>query len=271
MIKLYVTDVKPENELQFDITKFPDGTSQVWHIKSLMDASKIVRFIVDWKFENEGEFLQVMQLGHLLRNLYFQDINLHIEFLPYGRQDKPVTNDSTFALQTFLSLVSKVGFFNHILTVDAHSQRLPASFGVTNVDPSPRIQDVLKMTDTTQICFPDKGAALRGYKFDDDLYGAPIILDKNRDQQTGEILGLKFASKLLRGEDMVLAGHKVLIVDDLIDAGRTFTEAAKILKAAGASKVYLYTTHGIYSKGTKILFDNGLDRVFNYRQEVANV
>lgn len=33
-------------------------------------------------------------------------------------------------------------------------------------------------------------------------------------------------------------------------------------------EVYLYTTHGIYSKGTKILFDNGIDRIFNRKGEV---
>ncbi len=263
MIKLYVNDVKPENERKFDITKFPDGTSQVWHIKIMEDASKIVRFVVDWKFENEGEFLPVMQLGQLLRQLYFQDVNLHMEFLPYGRQDKPVTNDSTFALQTFLSLVSKAGSFNHVLTVDAHSKRLPAAFGITNIDPSPRIQEVMKLARTSLVCYPDKGATLRGY----DLNGASYVcLDKKRNQATGEIEGLEFAHF---GGKEIVDNQMILIVDDLCDGGRTFIEAAKLLKGAGAASVSLYTTHGIYSKGTQILFDNGLDRVFNYRNEVS--
>lgn len=269
MIKLYVNDVKPENERHFDITVFPDNTHQVWHVKVLEDASKITRFVVDWKFENQGEFLDVMQLGQLLRNMFSQDVNLHAEWLPFSRQDKPVSNDSTFALQTFLSLVAKVGFFTKITTVDAHSKRLPEGFGVTIIDPSPRINEVLKLTEATLVCFPDKGAALRGYKIDEEVYGAPIVLDKHRDQNTGEILGLKFALKLL-GTGM-LRSHSVLIVDDLGDGMRTFTEATKLLKSAGAEKVYVYTTHGLYTKGTKICFDAGIDRLFNYKGEVTDV
>ena len=46
---------------------------------------------------------------------------------------------------------------------------------------------------------------------------------------------------------------KVLIVDDICDGGRTFIELAKVLRAKGAETVDLYTTHGIYSKGTKVL------------------
>lgn len=266
MIKLYKNEIgKPENELPFEITKFPDGTSQVWRIKILDTATKITSMNVVWDFENEGEFLQVMQLGTLLSvDFAWLHRTLHMPFLMYGRQDKPVNNFNTFALNTMNDLFKFTGYFHSITSVDIHN---PKATLVANIDPSSRINEVLNLTDTTLICFPDKGAALRGYKYDEEKYGAPIILDKNRNQETGEILGLKFALKLL-GTGM-LRSHSVLIVDDLCDGGRTFTEAAKLLKGkGGADKVYLYTTHGIYSKGSDILFDNGIDRVFNYKSEL---
>ncbi len=39
----------------------------------------------------------------------------------------------------------------------------------------------------------------------------------------------------------VLQNKRVLLIDDIITTGCTSNEAAKILKLAGASKVYAYT------------------------------
>ncbi len=77
--------------------------------------------------------------------------------------------------------------------------------------------------------------------------------DKNRNLHTGEIL------------ETVVYGvipPEVIIADDICDGGRTFIELAKVLKAKGAKKVYLYVTHGIFSKGTKPLLDAGIDTIF---------
>ena len=60
-----------------------------------------------------------------------------------------------------------------------------------------------------------------------------------------------------------LAGQDVVIADDLIDGGMTFILLAKALKVKGAGKVILYGTHGIFSKGTKPLFEGGIDEVYS--------
>ena len=40
-----------------------------------------------------------------------------------------------------------------------------------------------------------------------------------------------------------------LIVDDLADGGRTFKFLAEALKCRGASKIFLYVTHGQFNYG----------------------
>jgi ribose-phosphate pyrophosphokinase len=43
---------------------------------------------------------------------------------------------------------------------------------------------------------------------------------------------------------------KYVIVDDICDGGRTFTEIAKAIKAVRpTAKIYLIVTHGIFSAG----------------------
>ena len=46
-----------------------------------------------------------------------------------------------------------------------------------------------------------------------------------------------------------VSNKKCLIVDDLADGGRTFKNLASELKKQGASKVFLYVTHGQFNYG----------------------
>ena len=57
-------------------------------------------------------------------------------------------------------------------------------------------------------------------------------------------------------------GKDCVIVDDICDGGRTFIELAKVLKERGAGKIGLFVTHGIFSQGVGVLFDNGIDFIY---------
>jgi ribose-phosphate pyrophosphokinase len=71
-----------------------------------------------------------------------------------------------------------------------------------------------------------------------------ITASKVRDIKTGAIL---------RTEVPTLDQHKDLkyiIIDDICDGGRTFTELAKVMKESRpTAKIYLVVTHGIFSAG----------------------
>ena len=56
-------------------------------------------------------------------------------------------------------------------------------------------------------------------------------------------------------------GKDCLIVDDLADGGRTFSNLASQLKDQGASKVFLYVTHGQFNYGFEEL-KKSIDHVF---------
>lgn len=249
-------------------TIFPDKTSQVWKLPPDALKRKPYKlgdiewaYIIKWDFENEGEFLQVMQLAQLVAHTRGHiegaaAIILELPYLPYARQDKRISNESTFALNTFINSVRP--YFTVIKVLDAHNPNiLPENF--INEIPNERIKEVITKSDADIVCFPDKGATTRGYDTQDLPY---FHLTKKRNQLTGEIEGL--ACEL----PLDLSGKRVLLVDDIADGSRTFIEAAKILKWMGATEIYLYTTHGLYTKGTKIIFEAGIDRIFNYKHEV---
>lgn len=251
-------------ELKFKTTIFPDKTSQVWQIEPFELALPKV-FVIQWQFESEAELIHVLQLATLLKTEYPNHaISLSMDYLPYARQDKSIDNNATFALSVFNNVLKSSGLFAAIGATDIHNPKAVTNIfnniGIVNE----MIENISENEKVNFICFPDKGATSRGYYGVSDSHNN-IILDKKRNQITGEIEGLKFDDSMPYPR---LVFGRVLIVDDLCDGGRTFIEAAKLLKANGAEKVFLYTTHGIYSKGTQILFDNGLDKVFNLKQEI---
>lgn len=239
-------------------TIFPDKTSQIWKIEEL-EKTSFSKLEITWEFENESELIQVLQLADLCYAKINVRPDLIMPYLPYGRQDKEISNTSTFALWTFLSVIANSRKFNKIKSLDIHSPYHLQD--IINVAPTDFIYDVIAKTSPDLICFPDKGASNRGY-FTSNI--PTFSLSKKRNQDTGEIEGLTCDLPL------DLKGKSVLILDDITDAGGTFIQASKLLKELGADKVFLYTTHGLYTKGTRRLFDAGIDRIFNYKGEVKN-
>lgn len=253
MIKLNGHEVKA--------TIFPDKTSQIWQLP----VDKVVSHeqLIEWQFENEAEIMHVLQLADLCNTCTMgaERVSLHIQTMPYARQDKSINNANTFALRTFLSLLGR-SRFKRITTVDIHNPKVLEGVYedfIINMMPNERIKQVIEDVRPDLICFPDYGASQRGYNTQNIPH---FTLDKKRNQTTGEIEGLKTTLPLK------LEGLTILLVDDLCDGGRTFIEAANLLYNLGAKEVSLYTTHGIYSKGVKVLKDAKLKRVFNYTEEV---
>lgn len=252
MISINGVEIKP--------TLFPDKTSQVWNLPEelLTSLYKEGMCTIKWEFENEAEFLHLAQLKTLL-DTRCQYITLNMPYLPYARQDKWVDNKTTFALATFAKLLNVLDF-TEVHVLDAHNN-LRANAILNLVDDSPKkfIENVLKETGAGLLLFPDAGAKLRyeAYAIEDSIYA-----DKKRNQTTGFIEEVKIVGNV--------KGRKVLIVDDICDGGKTFELVAAAALDAGAVEVYLYVTHGIFSKGVQVLFDAGIKRVFTYKGESLN-
>lgn len=238
MILLNGTEIKP--------TIFPDNTSQVWKI----DEKLITRFTtITWIFESESEFIHLAQLTMLVRS-YDVAYDLDLPYLPYGRQDKDVNNESTFALHTFAALINSLGF-GGVRIRDAHSEvalkliKYSSSYFINAF-----VANLVGDYDT--ICFPDKGACDRYSK----LYTKHNIVtgSKVRDQSTGYIKEFTF--------DGNVKDRQILIIDDICDGGMTFRILAKDLLENGAEQVDLYVSHGIFSKGLDVLYNDGITNVF---------
>lgn len=90
------------------------------------------------------------------------------------------------------------------------------------------------------ILLPDKGSLTR-YNLED--FGVPVLhATKHRDPETGRLSQFTVPALMPR----------VLIVDDICDGGGTFLGLADAIDFR--TELYLYVTHGIFSKGVHELY-----------------
>jgi ribose-phosphate pyrophosphokinase len=244
-------------------TIFPDKTSQVWKFPRFVENSV---FKIKWEFQAESEFMHLAQLVDLVRTYKPQLIELDMPYLPYARQDKEISNDTTFALRTFAKLLNSLEL-DSVMSVDVHSD--VAKELINNFKDCPSLELKLNFyvghSSPTLLCFPDAGA-LNRYK---DIIKTSIpscSFSKIRDQDTGYIRSL-----ILDQQNILIKNERVLIVDDLCDGGMTFKLVAEKLRELGASEVNLYVSHGIFSKGVQTLRDSGIKRIFTIKGEVDEV
>jgi ribose-phosphate pyrophosphokinase len=211
-----------------------------------------------WLFENEAELFHVCQLAQLLEHDYDYSPTLIVPYLPYGRQDKEVSNGASFALQTFKDILYHRGVCC-IKTFDAHS----ASDMVYSTQPTDFHKSIFNHD---VVCFPDKGAAVR-YGTGQAFGNSPIIFcEKVRNQQTGEITGLKLNS----GTPDLLFNKSILIVDDICDGGMTFIKVAELLKTFQPQQIDLAVSHGLFSKGKHVLQEAGIRNIFTTNSLLRN-
>lgn len=216
---IYLNDVLVDDY----ITKFPDGTSQVWHLpKELIEAAKsqaeqngVVMHHIRWLYTDDNELLKLQQLTDLLADSVnraaetVQTLNwcffVYVPFLPYARQDKEVSNDATFAFTSFCrqfallyspTVRSNVVFTPCLSVVDPHNEKRLVDYlhGVQIEVYKPNLDGLRKfyhdqINDLTRLIFifPDAGAAGR-YAVDVEATPTNVLcLKKSRDAETGKI------------------------------------------------------------------------------------
>ena len=257
---------------------FSAGEEQV---RLLKDITTYPEILILANLANSQDIIELVMVLAAIRDSGSDNlINLFLPYLPYSRQDRVCYPGEAFGLKAFARLVYFAAKNNlRVTTWDAHSSQanqvfhqLSVPFTSVNVNYFIRqFKEAGQLTGYDQIendfviVAPDQGAVSRAslaaktlnVPADRVLFGKKI-----RDPGNGEILGLMILKKMPDGtesnapENLDIKGKRVLIVDDICDGGRTFIELAKALKSYGAGPIDLYVTHGIFSKGFDVFYDN---------------
>jgi len=180
-------------------------------------------------------------------------------FYPYARQDKKGRGREPISARLVADLYKAAGA-DRIMSVDLHAAQIQGFFDgpVDHLFAMPvllkHFQAILDPS-TLTVVSPDMGRVRVADIWSDKL-GAPLaIIHKRRDPKIANQVSVHE----IVGE---VAGRTCLIVDDLIDTGRTIAKAAEALKNAGATNVVVAATHAVFSDpATELLQSEFIDSV----------
>lgn len=244
---------KGRKPVEMTAMKFPGGEMHVT-VQTGVPGSELE---VKAHLPHADALMTLLMATDALRRAYPQlPIDLHLPYVPYARQDRVANPGEALSAKVFCNLINAQGY-RRVVVQDPHSDVVTALLDRVEIeDPVPalrRVVDHIKQTCTkVTLVAPDAGARKRVQKLADALEASVVFADKTRDTKTGAIRGTQVQDDVPDGA--------LLVVDDICDGGRTFTELGRALyarqAACGASHLlYLYVTHGIFSKGLDPLLD----------------
>ncbi|ASL41980.1 Ribose-phosphate pyrophosphokinase 2 [Burkholderia sp. AD24] len=182
-------------------------------------------------------------------------ILLSLPYVPYARQDRVANAGEALSARVFCDLINTQQYAQ-VEVQDPHSDVVTALLDrVVIADPLPSLRRALASLGSGRAALvaPDAGARKRVMHLAQALELDVVFAEKVRNTQTGKITGTQVVG------DLPVA--PLLVVDDICDGGRTFTELATALRTRQAEQrlsqpLYLYVTHGIFSKGLAPLLEH---------------
>ncbi|MEY4102390.1 MAG: Ribose-phosphate pyrophosphokinae, partial [Actinomycetota bacterium] len=180
-------------------------------------------------------------------------------FYPYSRQDKKGRGREPISARLLADLFKAAGA-DRIMSVDLHAAQIQGFFDgpVDHLFAMPVLLEHFQKQlakETLTVVSPDMGRVRVADIWSQKLDVPLAIIHKRRDPKVHNQVSVHE----IVGE---VDGRVCLLVDDMIDTGRTIVKAAEALKAAGAIGVVVAATHAIFSDpATEILQSDFIDEV----------
>ncbi|MEZ0286033.1 MAG: ribose-phosphate diphosphokinase [Thermoleophilia bacterium] len=169
-----------------------------------------------------------------------------IPWYGYSRQDKKSAPREPITAKLIADVLEAAGV-DRVLTMDLHAGQVQGFFNVPvdHMTALPMFVDHFKeriydgdIAERMVVVSPDAGRAKLANHFAERLGATLAVLTKQRpDHNEAEVT-------LLIGD---VAGRCAILIDDMIDTAGTLCAGARVVKDAGATRVFAAATHGLLS------------------------
>lgn len=198
--------------------------------------------------KNSDEFMQlIMFLDAAKRQFANIPINLYLPYLPYARQDRVCNDGESLSIAVIANIINSFNLAS-VNLFDVHSDVSLALFNNVNHIEQDEIWASELISLRTQVLIaPDAGAAKKIYKAAKVVGCDVVIANKERNVKTGEIVSVSIDKEGIRNK-------RCVVLDDICDGGRTFTELSGHIRGV-VDSLTLCVTHGLFTKGEDIVCD----------------
>lgn len=225
------------------VNTFPDGESWV-KINENIRGKDVFLVQPTCPPHTNHNFMELCVMVDAARRASAGRITAVIPFFGYARQDRKDQSRVPITAKLVANLLTAAGV-DRVLTMDLHAAQIQGFFDipVDHMYAKPvlirhlrehYVQDLKNLV----VVSPDVGGVKTARNYAIALDAPLAIVAKNRVNAT------QVEAMNVIGD---VAGHNVLLVDDMTETAGTLCAATKILKESGALRVFACVTHGVLS------------------------
>ncbi len=232
------------------LARFSDGEIRV-QIKESIRGDDV--FIIQSTNPPSDNLMELLLLIDAAKRASASRVTAVIPYFGYARQDRKDQPRVPISAKLIANLLQVAGA-DRVITLDLHADQIQGFFDipVDNLYATPIFKEFFTTRrtmdpDEYMIVAPDVGATKRARLMARYFGNLPLALvDKRRPEPNhAEVVNII-------GN---VEGKKLLIIDDIIDTGRTVAVASEALLDAGATEVRVAATHGLFSGHAKEILD----------------
>lgn len=177
-------------------------------------------------------------------------VTVVMPYFGYARQDRTAAPREPITAKLVANMLVKAGV-SRVVTLDLHAVQVQGFFDipVDNLFTVPLFADYYArkglIGDDVVIVSPKNSGIKRARSLAESLNTLIAIIDyaqDDADREEGYIIG-------------DVESKKAILIDDMLNTGRTFSEAAKIVKKNGATEIYAVASHGLFAGNATQLLD----------------
>lgn len=234
-----------------EIFVFPDKERRIRVIEKVVDEDCII--VQSTGEPSDTNYMELFLIVNALKRSGARTIKTLIPYFGYQRQDHIFRDGEGVSLEVIAKALEAVGA-SEVLSFDLHTPKIPEIFKIPVKELSALlifVEEIKKNFEGKDLVLvsPDMGGIRRIKEVSEALGKLPFAtVTKDRDLETGSIKDSKLDGKV--------NGKIAIIVDDMISTGHTIAEAADLLLRNGATKVFAYATHAVFSKEAKDILQN---------------
>ncbi|WP_195323996.1 ribose-phosphate diphosphokinase [Streptococcus sp. 1001283B150225_161107_H12] len=228
--------------------QFSDGEIQINIEESVRGYD--IYIIQSSSFPVNNHLMELLIMVDACQRASAHTVNVVLPYFGYARQDRTAAPREPITAKLVANMLVKAGV-DRVVTLDLHAVQVQGFFDipVDNLFTIPLFADhYIKqgLTGSDVVVVSPKNSGVKRARNLAEYLDAPIAIidyaqdDSSRDE--GYIIG-------------DVKGKKAILIDDILNTGKTFSEAAKIVQRDGATEIYAVSSHGLFVKGAAELLD----------------
>ena len=228
--------------------QFSDGEIQINIEESVRGYD--IYIIQSTSYPVNNHLMELLIMVDACQRASAHTVNVVLPYFGYARQDRTAAPREPITAKLVANMLVKAGV-DRVVTLDLHAVQVQGFFDipVDNLFTIPLFADhYIKqgLTGSDVVVVSPKNSGVKRARNLAEYLDAPIAIidyaqdDASRDQ--GYIIG-------------DVKGKKAILIDDILNTGKTFSEAAKIVQRDGATEIYAVSSHGLFVKGAAELLD----------------